>query len=108
MTPMRVDLMTSGGTWQRTAALAQTAERAGFSGLVLTETAQTPWMSLAAAATSTSRLQLSTGIAVAFARSPMVTAQLAWELAAGRNGRFRLGLGSQVRAHIERRYGAAF
>jgi probable F420-dependent oxidoreductase len=105
---MRVDVMTSGGTWQRTASLAQAAEQAGFSGLVLTETAQTPWMSLATAAMSTSRLALSTGIAVAFARSPMVTAQLAWELAAGSNGRFRLGLGSQVHAHIERRYGAAF
>ena len=49
-----------------------------------------------------------TGIAVAFPRSPMVTAATAWELAEASGGRFRLGLGSQVRAHMERRYGAAF
>jgi len=49
-----------------------------------------------------------TGIAVAFPRSPMVTAVVGWELAEASGGRFRLGLGAQVRAHIERRYGAAF
>ena len=53
-------------------------------------------------------LHLATGIAVAFPRSPMVTAQTAWELAEATDGRFRLGLGSQVRAHIERRYGVEF
>ena len=53
-------------------------------------------------------LDVLTGIAVAFPRSPMVTAATAWELAEASGGRFRLGLGAQVRAHIERRYGSDF
>jgi probable F420-dependent oxidoreductase len=63
-------------------------------------------MMIAAAATAAPRLEFSTGIAVAFPRSPMISAQIAWELAQNTAGRFRLGLGSQVRGHIERRYGA--
>jgi probable F420-dependent oxidoreductase len=105
---MRFDLMLAGRTWARTAELARTAEQAGFSGLVFTEQSQTPWMSMAAAALAAPGLELSTGIAVAFPRSPMVTAGLAWELAENTGGRFRLGLGSQVKAHVERRYGAEF
>jgi probable F420-dependent oxidoreductase len=50
----------------------------------------------------------STGIAVAFPISPMIAASIAWELAGNTRGRFRLGLGSQVKAHVERRYGVAF
>jgi probable F420-dependent oxidoreductase len=53
-------------------------------------------------------LDYSTGIAVAFPRSPMISAQLAWELAANTQGRFRLGLGSQVKGHVVRRYSATF
>jgi probable F420-dependent oxidoreductase len=90
------------------ARLAQDVEAAGFSGMLFTETTQTPWMSIAAAATAAPRLEFCTGIAVAFPRSPMIAAGLAWELAENTCGRFRLGLGSQVRAHIERRYSAAF
>ena len=56
----------------------------------------------------TERLEFTTGIAVAFPRSPMVTAQIAWELQEASQGRFRLGLGTQVRAHITRRYGVEF
>ena len=76
--------------------------------MLFTETSQTPWMSIAAAATAAPQLEFTTGIAVAFPRSPMIAAGMAWELAENTGGRFRLGLGSQVRAHIERRYGAAF
>ena len=65
-------------------------------------------MNIAAAATAAPSLDLSTGVAVAFVRSPMVTASLAWELAEETGGRFRLGLGSQVKAHVERRYSAEF
>ena len=54
------------------------------------------------------KLSFSTGIAVAFPRSPMISAAIAYELAANTGGRFRLGLGSQVRAHVERRYSADF
>ena len=105
---MRFDLMTGPGTWDRVARLARDVEQAGFSGMVFTETTQTPWMSMATAAGAAPGLELATGIAVAFARSPMLAAGLAWELADNTAGRFRLGLGSQVRAHVERRYGAAF
>ncbi|HET9077978.1 MAG TPA: TIGR03617 family F420-dependent LLM class oxidoreductase [Acidimicrobiales bacterium] len=105
---MEFDLMYSPRSWRQTADLAAAVEHAGFSGMVLTETSQTPWMSMAVAAQAAPSLQFSTGIAVAFPRSPMVTASLAWELAGNTNGRFRLGLGSQVKAHVERRYGCQF
>lgn len=100
--------MAGAAPWADTARLAQEIEGAGFSGMLFTETSQTPWMSLAAAAMAAPTLELSTGIAVAYPRSPMVAAGLAWELAENTQGRFRLGLGSQVRAHIERRYGVEF
>jgi probable F420-dependent oxidoreductase len=105
---VELELMVNGATWREVADLARRAEAAGIGGLVFTEIGGPPWMSLAAAAMATSSLRLSTGIAVAFARSPMVTAGAAWEIAANSQGRFRLGLGSQVRAHVERRYGAPF
>jgi probable F420-dependent oxidoreductase len=60
------------------------------------------------AAAAVSDLALGSGVAVAFARSPMVTAQAAWMLAEATGGNFRLGLGTQVRAHVERRYSADF
>jgi probable F420-dependent oxidoreductase len=106
--PMRFDLMTGATTWREAAQLARDVEGAGFSGMLFTETTQTPWMSIAAAATAAPSLVFTTGISVAFARSPMVAAGLAWELAENTEGRFRLGLGSQVKAHVERRYGAEF
>lgn len=95
-------------TWAETAQRARQVERAGFSGMLFTETTQAPWMSIATAAQAAPSLTLSTGVAVAFPRSPIVTAGLAWELAENTGGRFRLGLGSQVKAHVERRYGADF
>jgi probable F420-dependent oxidoreductase len=89
------------------AALARAAVAAGFSGLVVTEAGRTAYLTCAAIATA-AEIDVLTGIAVAFPRSPMVTASTAWELADASGGRFRLGLGAQVRAHIERRYGSAF
>jgi probable F420-dependent oxidoreductase len=83
-------------------------ERLGFGGIWLTEGGRTAYLSCAAAALASERLQIGTGIAVAFPRSPMVTAQIAWELADATDGRFVLGLGSQVKAHVERRYSAEF
>ena len=105
---MDFDVLVGVTAWQDAAQRARELESVGISGMVFTETGQTPWMSMAAAAGATSRLQLCTGVAVAFPRSPMVTASLAWELAGNSRGRFRLGLGSQVRAHVERRYGVDF
>jgi probable F420-dependent oxidoreductase len=74
---------------------------------VITEAGRTAYLSCAAAALAAD-IDILTGIAVAFPRSPMVTAQSAWELADASGGRFRLGLGTQVRAHIERRYSTTF
>jgi len=105
---MKFDLMTGSATWDCTAELARRVEAAGFSGMLFTEAGQVPWMMIAAAARAAPRLEFSTGIAVAFPRSPMISAQIAWELAQNTEGRFRLGLGSQVRGHIERRYGAVW
>lgn len=105
---MRFDLMTGAARWADAARLAGGVEQAGFSGMLFTETTQTPWMSIAAAAMAAPTLELSTGIAVAFPRSPMLAAGLAWELADNTEGRFRLGLGSQVKAHVERRYSTPF
>lgn len=100
--------MTGGSRWADSAELARRLQSAGFSGMLYTETSQVPWMQIAAAATAAPGLEFSTGIAVAFPRSPMVSAAVAWELADNTDGRFRLGLGSQVRAHVTRRYGAEF
>ncbi|MBJ38278.1 MAG: LLM class F420-dependent oxidoreductase [Gammaproteobacteria bacterium] len=99
---MHIDVMMSSGTWGDVARRARAYEAAGLSGILFSETSQVPWMMIAATAAPT--LTFSTGIAVAFPRSPMVSAQVAWELAQNTDGRFRLGLGSQVRGHIERRY----
>jgi probable F420-dependent oxidoreductase len=104
---MRFDLMTGGLPLRRMQELAVEAQRAGFSGLVVTESGRTAYLSCAAAALAAD-IDLLTGVAIAFPRSPMVTASVAWELADASRGRFRLGLGTQVRAHIERRYGAEF
>lgn len=99
--------MTGGLPLRRMQQLARDAQAAGFSGLVITEAGRTAYLGCAAAALAAD-IDVLTGVAVAFPRSPMVTAQVAWELADTTAGRFRLGLGTQVRAHIERRYGTAF
>ncbi|MEL6890409.1 MAG: TIGR03617 family F420-dependent LLM class oxidoreductase [Actinomycetota bacterium] len=105
---MQIDVMTGPVPWADAAEMATLVETAGFSGMLWTETSQVPWMQIATAAQAAPSLHFSTGIAVAFPRSPMVTAATAHELVANTGGRFRLGLGSQVKAHIERRYGAEF
>ena len=68
------------------------------------EIANDPFVPLAFAAVATQRIELSTGICVAFPRSPMVVAETSWDLHAQSGGRFRLGLGSQVKGHNERRF----
>lgn len=104
---MKLDLMVTAGRLRTIQDLARDAKAAGFDGLVITEAGRTPYLSCAAAALAAD-LDLATGIAVAFPRSPMVTASIAWELADVTRGRFRLGIGTQVRAHITRRYGVEF
>jgi probable F420-dependent oxidoreductase len=84
--------------------IARELEDKGFDGFWTPETAHNPFLPLSLAATTTTRLELGTAIAVAFPRSPMVMAQIAWDLAAQSNGRFMLGLGTQVRTHITKRF----
>jgi probable F420-dependent oxidoreductase len=103
---LEFDLMTGGLTWKESAELATSLESAGFSGMLFTESGSVPWMMIQAAAMAAPKLEFTTGIAVAFPRSPMISAQVAWEIARNTEGRFRLGLGSQVRGHVVRRYAA--
>ncbi len=105
--PIRVDLMAYPLPLRSAQNLAVAAKSAGFDGIAMTEVARTPYLSLAAMAL-TANLEYSTAVAVAFASSPMVTAQHAWDLAETTDGHFRLGLGTQVSAHIQRRYSATF
>ena len=81
------------------------AEALGFDGLWTAETRHDPFLPLALAAEHTRRPVLGTDIAVAFPRSPTVVAHAAWDLQAASGGRFVLGLGTQVKGHIERRFG---
>jgi len=85
-------------------AAAAAAEAQGYHGVVTLENRHDPFLPLAVAATATARLELATGVAIAFPRSPMVTANLAWDLNAASGGRFVLGLGPQIRAHNEKRF----
>jgi len=85
-------------------ALARRLESGGYDGMWTTETPHDPYLPLLAAALATERLTLGTGIATAFTRSPMVTALTSWDLQRASDGRFVLGLGTQVKAHNARRY----
>jgi probable F420-dependent oxidoreductase len=84
--------------------IAQKVEAAGFAGLWTAETAHNPFLPLTHAAAATQRISLGTAIAVAFPRSPMITANIAWDLAEQSKGRFILGLGTQVKPHITKRF----
>ena len=86
-------------------AIAKAAEEIGFDTLWTQETQHDAFLPCTLIAEHTTHLNLGTGIAVSFARSPANIAYIAWDLAAQSNGRFILGLGTQVKAHIERRFG---
>ena len=83
---------------------ASALERQGYDGCWSAEINHDPFLPLALAAEHTSRVELGTSIAVAFARNPMTVANVGWDLQAYSQGRFILGLGSQVQAHIEKRF----
>jgi probable F420-dependent oxidoreductase len=85
--------------------MARAAEQIGFDALWISETQHDPFLPCALIAEHTARIGVGTAIAVAFARSPTVVAYAAWDLAAQSHGRFMLGLGTQVKPHIERRFG---
>src|SRR6266851_4876369 len=103
--PMRVITQLPNDDLRRAQAAARVAEAAGFDGVVALENAHGPYLPLAAAALATEGVQLGTAVAMAFPRSPTITAHQAWDLQQASGGRFYLGLGSQVKAHNERRYG---
>ena len=87
---------------------ARKMEAIGYDCLWTSETQHDPFLPLAVAATATTSIKLGTSIAVAFPRSPMVIAYTAWDIQKASAGRFILGLGSQVRAHILRRFSVKF
>jgi probable F420-dependent oxidoreductase len=84
--------------------MASLQEARGYDGLWSAETSHDPFFPLLLAAQETERVELATGIAVAFARNPMTLAQTAWDLQAASKGRFILGLGSQIKPHITKRF----
>ena len=77
---MEIDVMTGPVDWAGAAELARHVEAAGFSGMLWTETTQAPWMQIATAAQAAPSLHFTTGIAVAFPRSPMISAATAYEI----------------------------
>ena len=84
---------------------ARLVEEMGYDGLMTEETKDDPYVVMALAAQATTRLGIGTAVAMAFPRSPTTTAMAAWTLQKLSKGRFTLGLGSQVKGHIVRRYG---
>ena len=85
-------------------AQAKDVEAAGYAGAWVAEMAHDPFLPLLLAAEHTENLEIGTSIAVAFSRSPMTLANTAWDLQAYSKGRFVLGLGSQIKPHIEKRF----
>ena len=92
------------GGLDQAAKVATEQEARGYDGVWSAETSHDPFLPLVAAAQATERIELGTGIAVAFARNPMTLAQISWDLQAASKGRFILGLGSQIKPHITKRF----
>lgn len=100
---MKLDVRLTGPVTEAGEA-ALRSEEAGFAGAWISETKHDPFLPVLAAARATQRLQVGTSVAIAFARSPMTVAMTANDLQLLSGGRFVLGLGTQVRPHVERRY----
>jgi len=105
---MRVFTMLPMRHWREAGSFGAAAESAGFDAVTTVELGHDVFTPLAFAALATERIELTPSIAVAFPRSPTVMASQAWDLQANSNGRFVLGLGSQVKGHNERRFGIAW
>lgn len=88
------------------APLARELESMGYDGCYTFEGQHDPFFPLLVAAEHTEKLELTTGVAIAFARNPMLLANLGYDLQLASKGRFMLGLGSQIKPHIERRFSA--
>jgi probable F420-dependent oxidoreductase len=93
-----------GGNLAHAGAQAKELEAAGYSGAWTAETSHDPFFPLLLAAEHTSTMELGTSIAVAFARNPMTLANIGWDLQSFSKGRFVLGLGSQIKPHITKRF----
>ncbi|MGH7042125.1 MAG: TIGR03617 family F420-dependent LLM class oxidoreductase [Acetobacteraceae bacterium] len=101
---MRVSMVLPVQDWRACGPAARAAEDDGFDAVTANELRHDPFAPLAFAALATERVQLATSVAIAFPRSPMIVANQAWDLQRHARGRFVLGLGSQVKAHNERRF----
>lgn len=101
---MKVDYFLLGSSMGAVGEMAREAERLGFDGVLSADTTHDSFLPLAIAAETTDRVELGTAITVAFARSPMTVAYSTWDLADLSGGRFILGLGTQIKAHITRRF----
>ncbi len=102
---MKVDTGLMAASLNEVPRIAKQVAEVGFAGLWTAEAQHDPFLPLVLAAEHTEDVELGTAIAVAFPRSPMVFAQIGWDLQAFSQGRFILGLGTQVKAHNERRFG---
>ena len=100
---MKVDSLLTGSITEAGPAAAD-LEAAGYSGAWTLEGPHDPFLPLAVAAASTREMELGTAIAVAFARNPMLLANMGWDLQTASQGRFVLGLGSQIKPHITKRF----
>jgi probable F420-dependent oxidoreductase len=100
----KVDTGMYAGKLEEVPAIAKHAEEMGYDGLNAAETAHDSFLPLVLAAEHTSRITIGTAVAIAFPRSPMVTAMIAWDLQRYSKGRFMLGLGTQVKGHNQRRF----
>lgn len=101
---MKVSTVLPVAEWADCGPFARAAEQDGFDTLQANELRHDPFVPLALAALATQRIELATSVVIAFPRSPMVVANQAWDLHRASHGRFTLGLGSQVKAHNERRF----
>ena len=93
---------------RKVAPAARAIEAEGYDGVASMENKHDPFLALAVAGAATERIELHTSVAIAFARTPMAVAEVGWDLAGASGGRFVVGLGSQVRAHNERRFSVAW
>ncbi len=92
-------------TWSTIRDQVRDADSLGYDAILAVETQHDPYLELAVAAQEPSKIELATGIALAFTKSPVATAYTAWDLQRMSGGRLNLGLGSQVKGHVTRRFG---
>jgi len=105
---MKFDVTVFADDLNNAATIAEAVEAYGFDGLWVAEAAHNPFLPLAHAALATRKISLGTAIAVAFPRDPILMAQNARDLAAQSQGRFILGLGTQIKPHITKRFSATW